>query len=165
MKRIKKLLGVFAFAFLLLSLPTLASAQWRDSDRNNDRNNSYYNATQLRNAIKRLKNDSRDFAKFVARDLNNSRYDGRNREDNLNQLAREFRDAASRLESRFGNGRNWNNSSREAQNMLQLGNQVDRAMRRARLSQDVEAYWQNIDNQLEEISRAYNRRNSGWRTN
>jgi biopolymer transport protein ExbB/TolQ len=159
MNRIKKLLGVFIFALLLLSLPSLASAQRRDDNRDN----GFYNAAQLKNAINRLRNDSRDFAKFVDRDLDKSQYNGRNREDNLNQLAKDFRDAASRLASRFGNGRNWNNASSEAQNVIRLGNRVDRAMKRVQLSQNVEDYWQNIDNQLEEISRAYNRR-SGWRS-
>ncbi|HEY8560351.1 MAG TPA: hypothetical protein VIL74_08230 [Pyrinomonadaceae bacterium] len=160
MKRVKSLLGIFAFALLLLSLPTAASAQRRDRD---DRYNNYYNAAQLRNTIKRLRSDSRDFAKFVDRDLDRSQYDGRNREDNLNRLASDFRDAVSRLESRFGNGRNLNDSSREAREVLQLGNRVDRAMKRVRLSRNVESYWRNIDRQLDEVSRAYNRRSGGWR--
>lgn len=166
MNRIKNsyrnLLGFFVFALLIFGLPTLASAQWGGRDRDRDRDNGYYNASQLKSTVKRLKNDSRDFAKFVDRDLDRSRYDGRNREDNLNQLARDFRDAASRLESRFGNGRNLRDSEGEARDVLRLGNQVDRAMRRVRLSPNVESYWRNIDSQLEEISRAYNRR-GGWR--
>lgn len=161
----KNLLGVFAFALLVFGLPTLASAQWggRDRDRNrDDRDNGYYNSSQLRNTVRRLKSDSRDFVKFIDRDLDRSRYDGRNREDNVNQLAKDFRDAASRLESRFGNGRNLRDSEDEARDVLRLGNQLDRAMRRLRLSPNVENYWRNIDRQLEDISRAYNRR-GGWR--
>lgn len=166
MNRIKNsyrsLLGVFAFALLIFGLPTLASAQWGGRDRDRDRDNNYYNAGQLKSTVKRLKSDSRDFVKFVDRDLDRSRYDNRNREDNINQLAKDFRDAANRLESRFGNGRNLRDSESEARDVLRLGNQLDRAMRRVRLSQNVENYWRNIDSQLEEISRAYNRR-GGWR--
>lgn len=159
----KNLLGVFAFALLIFGLPSLASAQWGGRNRDRDRdNNGYYNANQLKNTVKRLKSDSRDFVKFVDRDLDQSRYDGRNREDNVNQLAKDFRDAASRLESRFGNGRNLRDSEGEARDVLRIGNQLDRAMRRVRLSPNVENYWRNIDRQLEEISRAYNRR-GGWR--
>lgn len=159
----KNLLGVFAFALLIFGLPSLASAQWGGRDRDRDRDNGgYYNANQLKSTVKRLKSDSRDFVKFVDRDLDSSRYDGRNREDNVNQLAKDFRDAASRLESRFGNGRNLRDSESEARAVLQIGNRLDRAMRRVRLSQNVESYWRNIDSQLEEISRAYNRR-GGWR--
>jgi hypothetical protein len=164
MNRIKNLLAVFSFSLLVLTLPGLASAQGNNRDRNrNDRNNGYYNTSQLKSTIKRLKSDSKDFAKFVDRDLDKSRYDGSNREDNLNQLAKNFRDAASRLESSFGNGRNLNDSSREAQNILSIANRIDRQMGRARLSSNVENYWRNIDSQLSEIARAYNRGNRGWR--
>jgi hypothetical protein len=159
MNQVKKLLGVFAFAILVFSLPTIASAQRRGG---NDRANVYYNPVQLKNVIKRLKSDSKDFAKFIDRDLDRSRYDGSNLEDNLNQLAKDFRDAASRLEKQYGNGRNLNSSSREAREVLQLGNRIDRAMKRVRLSRNVQDYWKNIDRQLEDLSRAYNRR-SGWR--
>jgi hypothetical protein len=171
MKRIKNLFGIFAFSLLVLSLPTLASAQWGNRDRNRDddnygRNNGYYNSSQLKNTIKRLKNDSRDFAKFVDRDLDNSRYNGGNREDRINQIARDFKDAASRLESRFGNGRNLNDSSREAQDVLNLANQIDREIRRARLSSNVENYWySNLQNQVREISNAYGYRNNNNNNN
>jgi hypothetical protein len=165
MKRIKNLFGIFAFSLLVLSLPAVASAQWGGG--NGNRNGGYggygnggYNNSQLRDTIRRLRNDSRDFARFVDRDLDNSRYNGSNREDNLNQLAKDFKDAASRLESRFGNGRNLNDSAREAQNVLNLANQVDRAMRRSRLSSNVQNYWNNIENQLSQISYAYGYRNN-----
>jgi hypothetical protein len=171
MNRFKNLLTIAAFSLLVLGLPSLASAQWgnrdRDRDRDDDnygRNNGYYNNSQLKNTIKRLKNDSKDFAKFVDRDLDNSRYNGRNREDSINQLARDFKDATNRLENRFGNGRNLNDSSNEAQNVLSIANQLERALNRARLSSNVEDYWyNNIQSQLREISNAYGYRNNNNR--
>lgn len=163
MNRIKKLLGVFAFSLLIMSLPTLTSAQNRRDRNNNDRNNNYYNISQLKDTIKHLKSDSNDFSKFVSKDLNNSRYNGSNREDNLKQLATNFKNAVNRLDSRFGNGRNLNDSSSEAENVLRTANQVDRVMKRIRLSQNVEDYWTNIDRQLETVARAYRRNNRNWR--
>lgn len=164
----KSLLGVFIFALLIFGLPALASAQGgrrdrdRNNDRNNDRDNGSYNASQLKSAVKRLKNDSRDFAKFVDRDLDHSRYDGRNREDNINQLVKDFSDAASRLESSVGNGRNLRDSENEARDVFRIANQVDRVMRRANLSQNIQTYWQNINRQLDDLAQTYNRR-GGWR--
>ena len=173
MKRIKNLFGIFAFSLLVLSLPTIASAQWGNRDRNRDRdddnygrNNNGYINSQLKNTVKHLKNDSKDFSKFVNRDLDNSRYNGSNREDQINHLAKDFKDAASRLENRFGNGRNLNDSSREAQEVLNIANQIDRAIRRARLSSNVEDYWyNNIQNQVREISNAYGYRNNNNNNN
>lgn len=161
MNRIKNLFGVFAFALLVFSLPTFASAQG-NRDRNN-RNNDNYNASQLKSNIKRLKSDSKDFEKFVSKDLNNSRYNGSNREDNLKQLATNFKIAINRLDGKFGNGRNLDNSSSEAENAIQIANQIDRVLKRIKLSQNVEDYWTNIDKQLESVARAYRRNNRSWR--
>ena len=157
----------------MMSFATVASAQWggwgngnnRDRDRDNDnRNNGYYNNTQLKNTVKRLKNDSKDLAKFIDRELDRSRYDDRRREDNINQLANDFRKAADRLESRF-DSRDLYKSQREAQELLNLGNRLDRAISRARLSYDIQNYWNNIERQLNEVSNAYNRNNRNNRGN
>ncbi len=166
MKNIKGLVAIFAFS-LLVSLPTVASAQWGGNNRNRDddnygRNNGYYGG-QLKNTIKRLKNDSKDFERFLDRELDNSRLNGRDREDYLNKLADKFKDAANDLEDDF-DSRNMNRTSRQAQNVINLANQLDRELRRVRLSYQVENYWNNIRRQVNEISNAYgydNRNNRG----
>lgn len=165
MSRIKNLLGIFAFSLLILGLPALVAAQGgnRRNDRDRD-NNNWYNANQLKDTIKHLKSDTKDFVKFVDKDLDKSKYDGSRREDSLNNLALQLRDAASRLESRF-NGRNLDNSENEANEVLRLARRVDGAMRRVQLSPNVEAYWKNIDRQLDQVARAYRRNNRGWRNN
>lgn len=166
MNRIKSLVGVFAFSLLVLSLPTIASAQWGNRDRNRDRNDNYgrnggYNNNyQLKNTVKRLKNDSKDFVNFLDNELDRSRLDDSRREDQLNDLAKDFRNAANRLEDRF-NDRDLNRSSREAQDVINLANRLDNAMRRLRLSRDLTNYWNNIQRQVNEISNAYRYGNNG----
>ncbi len=162
MNRFKNFLAITSFSLLVLGLPGLASAQWGGRNNGgNGNNNGYYNNDQLKSTVKRLKNDSKDFAKFVERDLNYSRNNNRYGDNGLTQLAKTFKDAADRLENRFGNGRNLNDSSREAQNVLNIANQLDRELRRARLSSNVEDYWyNNIQYQLSEVSRAYGIRNN-----
>jgi hypothetical protein len=187
MNRIKSLLGVFAFSLLVLSLPMVASAQWggngrdRNRDRDDDyygrdrdddrygRNNGYYNNSRLRDAVRRLERDSNDFVKFVDRALDRSRYDDSRREDQLNNLVKDFRRAADRLEDRF-DSRNLYRSQSEAQQVINLGNQIDRSLRRYRLGWDVENYWyNNLKFQVREIENAYrynnrgNNRNRDWR--
>ena len=166
MNRIKNLLAVFAFALLILGVPSFASAQWRDRDddyygRNSGRNSGYYNNGYLRSAVQRLKNNSREFSRRLDRELDNSRYDGRNREDYVNQLARDFKDAADRLERRVGNGRNSDNGSYEAQQVLNLGSQLDREISRLRLSYNVQNDWYSIRQDLQAIANAYGY-NGGW---
>ncbi|MGI8787692.1 MAG: hypothetical protein ACR2HG_08035 [Pyrinomonadaceae bacterium] len=152
-----------SFSLLVLSLPAVASAQYR-----NDRNNR-----NLQSTIKDLKNRSKDFERRLDRELDRSRYDGRNREDRLNQLAKDFKDAAKNLDDSYDNRRDYNRSSDEAQRVLQLGNQLDRALQRARLNGNLQNDWSGIRQDLNMLANAYsynnnnrnNRRNNGdWRS-
>jgi hypothetical protein len=181
MDRFKKYLTVFAFSLLILGLPTFASAQWRDLDDDDDyyrtqrdrdnRNNRNYNRGNLRSAVERLKNQSRNFQRRLDRELDRSRYDDRRREDRLNDLARDFSRAAERLEDEFDGGRNLNDSYDEARQVLSLGRQLENALYRARLNYNLQNDWNRIKQDLNTISYAYNyndrnrrnRGNGGWR--
>jgi hypothetical protein len=173
MNRFKNLITVFAFSLLILGLPSFASAQWGNRDRDDDyygRNRGGYNNGNLRSAVQRLESNSREFARRLDRELDNSRYDGRNREDNLNRLASDFRSAADRLEDRFDNGRDMNRSYSEAQRVLSLGSQLDRAISRSRINYNIQSDWSRIRQDLRIIADAYgsnynNRNNRNYPTN
>lgn len=166
----------------------MASAQWRN-DRNDDdyygrsrNDDDYYGRNRngnngnrnLRSVINRLKDNSRDFENRLDRELDNSRYDGRNREDRINQLARDFRNAVSRLENRYDD-RGRNDGYNEAQDALRLGDQLDNALRRSRLSGRLQNQWSSIRQDLDTVASYYgynnrgrgnNRNNNGnWRNN
>ena len=132
MNRFKNLVAVFAFALLVLSLPVIASAQWRDN--NNRRNDDYYgnnrNNRNLNSTIKNLKNRSREFERRLDRELDRSRIDGTRREDQINSLASDFVRATERLDNEYDNPRDYNNSQDEANRVLQFGSQLDRALSR-----------------------------------
>jgi hypothetical protein len=176
MNRFKNLLAVFAFSLLILGLPSFASAQWRDRDRDDDYygRNGGYNNGYLNSAVRRLRNDSRNFERRLDRELDRSRIDGRNREDHINRLARDFKNAAERLENRFDNGRNLSRSSNEARQVLNLGEQLDREIRRLRVGYNVQGEWSRMRQDLNVIANAYgynnNRnypgrnRNGDWRS-
>ncbi len=174
MNRIKSLISVFAFSLLVLTLPSIASAQWGGNNRgrnDNGRNNGYYNTGQLESTVKRLKNDSRDFERFVKRELDNNR-NNRNNSNNLKRLVEDFKKAADRLENRFKRDDIYR-ANNEARNVINLSNQLDRQLRSYRLGWDIENYWRNIGRQVDEIQRAYNMGNNnrgnnnrgGWRDN
>ncbi len=165
MKRFRNLVGIFAFSLLILGLPSITSAQWRN-DRNDDdgysRNDDYRNNRSnrgnrnLQATIRNLKNRSSQFERQVDRALDNSRYDDRNREDRLNQLAGDFAEAAENLDSEYDNRSDYQNSADEAQRVLQLGNQLDRALSRARLNNNVQDDWNRISQDLSILANAYN---------
>ena len=174
MNRIKSFVTVFAFALLVMSLPVVASAQWGGNNRNGgygnggygNGNGGYYNNEQLKSTVKRLKNDSKDLARFIDRELDRNRNNGGwgnwgrgNNNSQLKNLANDFKRAADRLEGRF-DSRDLYKSQSEAQDVLSIANQLDRELRRSRMSYDIQNYWNNIQNQLDQISSAYRYNNN-----
>ena len=158
MNRLRNLIAVFAFSLLILGLPTIASAQWRDNRDN--RNDDYYGNgnynRNLQSTVKNLKNRSKEFAKRLDRELDRSRYDDRRREDQLNRLAESFRNAADDLDDAYDNRNDYNRSRDEANRVLSLGNQLNSALSRARLSYNVQNDWDRIRQDLRVLADAYN---------
>ncbi len=167
MNRFRNLIAVFAFSLLILGLPSITSAQWRN-DRNdnddyrNDRRNDDYNRNNrnLQATIRNLKNRSNQFERRIDRELDDSRYDDRRREDRINQLAKDFANATEHLDSEYDNRGDYQESYDEAQRVLQLGNQLDRVVSRARLNGNVQNDWNRIRQDLNVLANAYNYNNN-----
>ncbi len=159
MNRFRNLIAVFAFALLVLALPSMASAQ-RRGDRNNDYYGSGVNNRNIKSTVKNLKNRSKQFARQVDHDLDHSRYDGTNREDRIDDLVKNFADAADHLEDKYDNGRNMNRSADEARRVLDLGARINRVIYRARLNRNLQGDWNNIQQDLRVIASAYNLNNA-----
>jgi hypothetical protein len=158
MNRFRNSVALFAFSLLILGLPAIASAQWRDN-RNDDYNRSGNYNRNLQSTIRNLKNRSNQFERRLDRELDNSRYDERRREDRLNQLARDFANATERLDSEYDNRRDYNESTDEARRVLDLGSQIDRVISRARLNGNVQGDWNRIRQDLQVLASAYNYNN------
>lgn len=174
MNRIKNLIAISAFSLLVLGLPAVASAQYRNDDQyGNRRNNNYGN---IRGTIQSLKQRARNFEQRSDRvddryDRRNDRYDnGRynnNRYSNLEQLADRFRNATNDLEGAYGRGRNLSNSADEARRVLDIASQIDQELARSRGARNIENQWGQMRNDLRIIAREYNlnynNRSGGWR--
>jgi len=121
MNRIKSIIAISAFSLLILGIPTVASGQWNGGPYNGNNGGYYGNDSNLRSAVRDLKNRAKEFNKITdGRGYNRNSYD-----PNLERLADQFWNAADRLEERFGNGRNMNNSAGEARRVLDLASQID----------------------------------------
>ena len=157
---------VILAAFMVLSLPAFVAAQgngndpwWRDRDYGRDRNDRRdrddWRFNRLRDSVRRVDSLADRFQSDLDRALDRSRVDGTRREDRINDQARDFNYAASRLRNRLGDGRNMNYSSGEARNLLQIGSRIDRLMSRFRLDNRTEATWAQIRQELRVIGDAY----------
>ncbi len=162
MNRQKNLFSLVAIAGLLLGLTTLVAAQ---GNRNRNRNSDYYgrNYVNISYAIKNLRNNARRFEDDLDRALDRSRYDGTRREDNLNNLAERFKNAAEDLDDEY-EGRAGGSSSDEARRVVSYGSQLDSALNSSRIVSNnfaLRSSWAAIERDLVTISRAYNIRYSG----
>lgn len=150
-------------AVLALFIPMTAAAQggydpWgrpdyrgnRDDDRNGRHDNRY-----LRDSIHRLDRLAKDFERDMDRTLGRSRADGTRREDILNHEARQFRNAVGNLKSRFGNGRDLNQSRNAAQRVMQEAQQLNRMPGGRRIDNQMAQRWSQIRQELRIISEAY----------
>lgn len=159
MNRIKNLAAIFAFSLLILALPAVASAQWRNdrndrNNRNDDYENSRYNRN-LQSAVRNLKNGAKRFEKTVNRAIDRD-YNNRNNDDRINDLAEDFRNATNRLDDNYDNRSDYNRNSDEVRRVLQLGSQLDRAISRARLNYNVQNEWNQIRQDLRVLADSYN---------
>ena len=180
MNRVKSLIAISVFSMLVLCLPAIASAQNRDRDRDRDdddydynRNGGYNNGGynngrygnngnygDTRSIVRDLKNRTRELQRHLDRDLDDSRYNGTRREDELNDLARQFRVAVNRL-SESNNGPRQS----ELQSVFDLGRQMDRYFSRTRVDYHIQEVWNGIQNDLQALDNSYRYNNRSSRNN
>lgn len=159
-----------AFSLLVLGLPAIASAQYRDRDRDDDRygNNGGYNTGRygnygngdMRSTLRNLKNRARQLERQIDRELDHSRYNGSDREDQVNQLARSFKDAVNNLDNSY-----YNRNDNEVRRVMNTASQLDRAISRSRLSSNVQNQWSAIRNDLHALGIGYGYNNNRGRGN
>jgi len=160
MNRIKNIIALAAFSLMVLALPSVASAQWRDRDYG--RNNGYYG--NIRQNIQNIKNRAKTFERLADRydDRNDDRWGNRGGYNNdLEGLARNFRNAVDDLSRAYNNGRNQNRSDDEARRVLNIGNQISQEVYRSRVNNNMRYEWDQINNDLDVIAAAYGYNNNG----
>ncbi len=168
MNRISRILAISAFSLAFLALPSIASAQWFPNG-----GPSYGGQNRdLRNVARNLKDRSRDFEKRVDQRVDNRR--GNNRgpiNDDLKQLAGDFRRAADHFEDKYGNGRNLSNSQDAARRLLDSASRLENALRYSRVP-NLNNQWNSMRRDLNMVAQTYgynynnrnrNQRNTGSR--
>ena len=190
MNRIKILISISAFSLLVLCLPAIASAQWGNGGYNNGGynnggyNNGGYNngnyGGDMRSIVRDLKNRTNQFQRQLDRDLDHSRINGTRREDEINGLAKQFRNAVNDLDNNgfYNNGGYGSRNDYQMQRVANIASQIDRSVGRGNISPNTRSIWQGIRGDLQRLGAGYggynnnnnnnrNNRNSngGWGNN
>jgi hypothetical protein len=160
MNRIKQIFAISAFSLMVLALPSIASAQYRDRDRNDD---YYGNARYNRNingTIQNLRNRARNFERFTnrlddRRDNRNDRWGNRGGNyGRIENLADQFAKATDRLAKEYRNDRDLRGSRNEANRVLSIANQIESELSRTR-DRNLDRQWSQIRNDLRILANAF----------
>ncbi|HEX6182589.1 MAG TPA: hypothetical protein VFZ44_01675 [Pyrinomonadaceae bacterium] len=136
---------------------------WRRNRRDDDRYRrngrmSDYERRQLRDLARRIDDRSRDLQRDVDRLLDNSRYNGTNREDRINDEARDLHNAAQRFRNVAGDSDYLQGSRDEASRLLQQASQLSRVLGRSRLDSRTVGSWNQLRSDLRAVANIYNLR-------
>ncbi|MDQ4121137.1 MAG: hypothetical protein M3209_06800 [Acidobacteriota bacterium] len=105
-----------------------------------------------------IKNVEERVDRFVAQfndTLDRSRLNGTEREDNLNERARDLESATDELRREFDRNDSWAENKDEVRKCLNIASDIDATMRARRFSTATETNWANVRNELNTLARVY----------
>ena len=137
-------------AVLILSAP--AEAQRRRRIPPGQRG---YTKAQVDSIIKRVEERSDRFVKLFDRSLDRSPLDGTNREDRLNEYARNLETALDELRGEFDRKENYVETRPEARRCLDIATDINVAMRSRRLGAETERQWALLRAELNTLADVY----------
>jgi hypothetical protein len=137
-------------AVLILSAPTEAQ-RWRRAPSQRG-----YTKVEVNEIIKRVEDRSDRFAKLFDKSLDRSRLNGTEREDRLNQYARDLEKALDDLRREFDRKENYVETRPEVRRCLDIATDINVAMRNRRLGAETERQWALLRAELNALADVYN---------
>ena len=148
-KTIIKLFTAFAALLLVLGMADAVSAQRRGRGR-------VYTQGQVDRLIKNVETRTDTFVGQFDKSLDRSRLNGTQREDNLNERAKEFERATDELRSNFNSRNRYLDNRDDVARCLNLASDINVAMRNRRLGRATENNWANVRRELNTLAAVYN---------
>lgn len=152
-KNISKVIMASIALFMVASMSTPAAAQWDRRERGRG-----YTKIQVERIIRRLENQSDRFVRSFDRSLDNSRVDGTRREDYLNQRARDLENSLDMLRQEFDRTDRYQDTRAQVSSVLNVAEDINRAMRNRRLRGNTERLWAQVRSELNALASIYNLR-------
>ena len=103
--------------------------------------------------IKRIEQQSDRFRSSLDNALDKSRFNGSNREDDINSFVKDYYEQTKRLRDRFDKH---NSATADVEAVLDRAARIDDFMRRNRLSSKPQNEWDTLKSNLDELATAYN---------
>jgi hypothetical protein len=135
-------------AVLILSVP--GEAQRRRSPRQRG-----YSKVEVNAIIRRVEDRSDRFVKLFDKSLDRSRLDGTNREDRLNEYARNLETALDQLRREFDRKENYVETRPEVRRCLDIAMNINVAVRNRRLGGETERQWALLRAELNTLADVY----------
>jgi len=114
------------------------------------------NKAQVKLIINRVENRVDNFVRNYDRSLDRSRLNNSNREDWLNQRARDLESATDELSRNFDRRDNWNDNRDEVRRCLNIASDINRNVRNYRFRPVTERNWRNVRYELNTLADVYN---------
>ncbi len=140
----------FAAAFIVLLVGGIAQAQPRVT------RGRVYTKADVDRIIKRVEDSTDKFKKEFDKALDRSRLNNTNREDQLNEYAKDLEHATDDLRKQFDRTDNWSDNKEHVRTCLSLASKINVAMRNRRLGPKVESRWASLRYDLNTLAGVYN---------
>jgi len=103
--------------------------------------------------IKQIEDQTKTFRNSLDSALDRSRLNSTHREDDINAFVKQFEEQTKRLHDRFDDHKS---VAADVEAVLDRAAEIDRFMRRQRLSGRAEEHWSALRTSLDELAQAYN---------
>ena len=111
------------------------------------------NDKEVEKIIRRIEQQSDHFRSSVDSALDKSRFNGSNREDNINSSIKDFYEQTKHLRNRFDKHQS---ASADVEAVLDRAARIDNFMSRNRLTSKAQDDWSTLKSNLDELASAYN---------
>jgi len=136
-------------AFTVLLSAGLAQAQPRVA------RGRVYTKADVDRIIKRVEDSTDKFKKEFDKALDRSRLNNTNREDQLNEYAKDLEHATDDLRKHFDKTDAWLENKEQVRSCLSLASKINVAMRNRRLGPKVESRWTSVRYDLNTLAGVY----------
>ena len=148
--RLFNLFAMLSVVMAVLVLANVSNAQPRVA------RGKIYTKNEVSQIIKNVENRVDQFKKDFDKSLDHSRLNGSDREDYLNQRAKDLEKATDELRREFDKHDLWIENKDEVRKCLNIANDINVAMKNRRLGGTAETNWANVRYELNTLAKIYN---------